>query len=105
MPGVSLFGSYEFGEPEVTALKSAVDEELTSSGRSDSQAQEWSKALTFHHQWMVLSREHVAALLQHRTEVIEVNMGLVTVQCSTVQLSSRQYNAAYCRTRHHCLVL
>jgi hypothetical protein len=85
MPGVSFFGSYEFGTPEVTALKSAVVEELASNGRSDRQAQAWADALTFHHQWMVLSREHVAALLQHRREVIEVSMGLVTVQCSTVQ--------------------
>jgi hypothetical protein len=74
LPGVSLFGLYQFGAPEMVTLKEAVVEELLdNSAMTNSEAHEWGNALTFHHQWMVLSREHAAALVQHRREIMMVS--------------------------------
>ncbi len=39
-------------------------------GLADAKA--WSEALTFHHQWMVLSREHALALVAHKLTLIKV---------------------------------
>jgi hypothetical protein len=70
---VSLFGAYEFGKPEMVALRGAVVEDLIDEGGMNQQeAAAWGKALSFHHQWMVLSREHAAALVHHRHDVSKV---------------------------------
>lgn len=72
-PGVSLFGAYEFGKPEMCVLRAAVVEDLQLEGCSTQrEAAAWGKALTFHHQWMVLCREHAAALVHHMHDVIRV---------------------------------
>lgn len=70
---MSLFGLYQFGAPEMVTLKEAVlDELLENSSMTQSEAADWGEALTFHHQWMVLSREHAAALVHHRREIVMV---------------------------------
>ncbi|KAF8068441.1 PU1 [Scenedesmus sp. PABB004] len=70
LPGVSLFGSYQFPEREGRALKVAALEQLESdTGLAGAEAQEWARALTFHHQWMVLCRDHAAALVALATEI------------------------------------
>jgi hypothetical protein len=45
---------------------------LEVSALTQAEAAAWGDALTFHHQWMVLSREHAAALVHHRREVLMV---------------------------------
>lgn len=76
LPGVSLFGLYQFGAPEMDTLQSAVLEELLEvSALTPPEAAAWRDALTFHHQWMVLSREHAAALVHHRREILMVREG------------------------------
>lgn len=50
-----------------------MEELLDNSAMTNSEAHEWGNALTFHHQWMVLSREHAAALVQHRREIMMVS--------------------------------
>jgi hypothetical protein len=73
LPGVSLFGLYQFGAPEMQTLKDAVvDELLENSSMDREEADTWGNALSFHHQWMVLSREHAAALVHHSREIILV---------------------------------
>jgi len=73
LPGVSLFGLYQFGPTEMRTLKVAVVEELVeNSSMTEEEAQSWGRALSFHHQWMVLSREHAAALVHHAREIMMV---------------------------------
>lgn len=73
LPGVSLFGMYQFGPIEMRTLKVAVVDELTeNSSMTEEEAQSWGRALTFHHQWMVLSREHAAALVLNMREIVVV---------------------------------
>ncbi len=64
---------YQFGPTEMVTLKEAVVEELLeNSAMTNSEAHEWGNTLTFHHQWMVLAREHAAALVKHRREILMV---------------------------------
>jgi hypothetical protein len=58
---------------EQLTLKAATEDELRATGAmGEREAAAWAEALTFHHQWMVLSREHAAALVALRKEVILV---------------------------------
>jgi alkylhydroperoxidase family enzyme len=70
---VSLFGVYQFGAAEQSTLKAATADELrVAGGLGEREAAAWAEALTFHHQWMVLSREHAAALVALRRNIITV---------------------------------
>ena len=70
---MSLFGLYQFGDVEMRTLKVAVvDELMENSSMTQEEAQAWGAALTFHHQWMVLSREHVTALVQDMKDLMLV---------------------------------
>lgn len=65
---------YQFGEEEHTVLQEACIEEVQEDTNLDRvEAHKWSQALTFHHQWMVLSREHAAAVVKLRTEITVVS--------------------------------
>jgi hypothetical protein len=59
----------------VTLREAVRDELLENSAMTHREAAEWGEALTFHHQWMVLSREHAAALVHHRKEIVMVRRG------------------------------
>lgn len=64
---------YQFGKEEQDTLQDSCCEELEfGTELTKAEAQQWSKALTFHHQWMVLSREHAAAVVKLRTEITVV---------------------------------
>jgi len=74
-PGATLFGAYQFAEREQTTLKAATEEELrVTGGMGEREAAAWAEALTFHHQWMVVAREHAAALVALRKEIIQVGV-------------------------------
>jgi hypothetical protein len=95
---VSLFGQYEFGAPEMATLRAAVvDELLQNRSMTRRQAASWGDALSFHHQWMVLSREHAAALVHHRRDIIKV--GVVVVVAGLV-CGSSDTQAAGCSLGH-----
>jgi hypothetical protein len=54
-------------------LRGAVEEDLQlDCCMAQQEAAAWGRALTFHHQWMVLCREHAAALVHHKQDVIKV---------------------------------
>lgn len=36
------------------------------------EAAAWAEALTFHHQWMIISREHALALVALKREMMQV---------------------------------
>lgn len=64
---------YQFGSEEHRTLQDSCYEELEyNTELTKAEAQQWSQALTFHHQWMVLSREHAAAVVKLRTEITVV---------------------------------
>jgi hypothetical protein len=70
LPGVSMFGAYQFPDVETRTLKVAALDLLVDDLEMDMQeAQRWAQALTFHHQWMVLAREHAAALVLLTKEI------------------------------------
>ncbi|WIA30500.1 hypothetical protein OEZ86_000584 [Tetradesmus obliquus] len=70
LPGVSMFGAYQFPEVETRTLKVAALDALVDDLEMDlTEAQDWAQALTFHHQWMVLAREHAAALVLLTKEI------------------------------------
>jgi hypothetical protein len=51
LPGVTLFGAYQFGPTETRTLKVAVVDQLVSdTAMCEAEAQSWGQALTFHHQ-------------------------------------------------------
>jgi hypothetical protein len=76
-----MFGAYQFPDIETRTLKVAALDELVDSLEMDmDEAQRWAQALTFHHQWMVLSREHAAALVLLTKEI-----GVVSVTSSVQQ--------------------
>ena len=63
----------------MATLKDAVvDELLQNSSMTRREAHSWGDALSFHHQWMVLSREHAAALVHHRRDIIKVGVPLMS---------------------------
>lgn len=65
---------YQFGPSETRTLKVAVVDQLTvDTSMTEEEAQSWGRALTFHHQWMVLSREHASALVVHSREIMMVS--------------------------------
>jgi hypothetical protein len=64
----------------VTLKEAVVDELLENSSMDQEEADTWGNALSFHHQWMVLSREHAAALVHHRRDIILVR-GRGTAGC------------------------
>jgi hypothetical protein len=66
-------GLFEFGAREMTALRTAVQEDLLeSTSLTAAAAAAWRDALTFHHQWCVLAREHAAALVHHMRDILRV---------------------------------
>lgn len=70
MPGVSMFGAYQFPDVETRTLKVAALDLLVDDLEMDmAEAQRWAQALNFHHQWMVLAREHAAALVLLTKEI------------------------------------
>lgn len=72
-PAITLFGAYQFGEEEYNTLKAATAEQLRlDADMSHHMSQAWANALTFHHQWMVLSREHALALVALKPEIIKM---------------------------------
>jgi hypothetical protein len=72
-PGATLFGAYQFAQREQSTLKAASEEELRlSGGMGEREAAAWAEALSFHHQWMVLAREHAAGLVALRKDIITV---------------------------------
>lgn len=76
LPGVSLFGAYQFPEREQTILMNAVTETLQlEGGLSATEASLWGNCLTFHHQWMVLSRQHALALVALKGDILKVSQG------------------------------
>jgi hypothetical protein len=81
--GASLFGSYQFGPEENATLREAAEEELLDDGGfSAEDARRWSRALTFHHQWLVLSREHAALLCGMRPLLLKAAKALHKACCA-----------------------
>jgi hypothetical protein len=81
--GATLFGSYLFGAEEHTTLRLAAEEEmLADGGFSAEEARRWSRALTFHHQWMVLSREHALVLCGMKAELLKAAKVLHRACCA-----------------------
>jgi hypothetical protein len=79
LPGVSLFGSYQFDDKAARNLKvAAVDELVSEADMSEEEAQGWGRALIFHHQWMVLAREHAAALVSMSRDIIAVSCACIS---------------------------
>eukprot|EP00775_Hariotina_reticulata_P002315 gene2315-2623_t len=73
LPGVSMFGSYQFDDKAARNLKvAAVDELVSEADMSEEEAQGWGRALVFHHQWMLLAREHAAALVSMSRDIMAV---------------------------------
>lgn len=61
---------YQFGDEEQDILQKACHEELMYYTESTpGEADNWVQSLTFHHQWMVLCREHAAAVVKLRSEI------------------------------------
>lgn len=58
--------------PPARPATQATSEELVLSGMGEREAAAWAEALTFHHQWMVVSREHAASLVALRKDIITV---------------------------------
>lgn len=85
LPGVSMFGAYQFPEVETRTLKVAALDALVDDLEMDlTEAQDWAQALTFHHQWVVLAREHAAALVLLTKEI-----GVVSVaRCCCISISA-----------------
>lgn len=72
-PGISLAGLYVFGQQDMQLLRKEVQQRLMQEGSyTRQQAQQWGKALTFHHQWLVVPREHAQVLVQNMEEVLQV---------------------------------
>lgn len=90
---------YQFGPTEMRTLKVAVVEELVeNSSMTEEEAQAWGRALTFHHQWMVMSREHAAALVHHTREIMMVRQ-------APQKRGQGKARLCYARpqlSRHHC---
>lgn len=76
-----MFGMYQFPDKETRTLKVAtLDELVDNTELGELEAQNWGRALLFHHQWMVLAREHAAALVMLSKE-ISVVRPLPTLCC------------------------
>eukprot|EP00775_Hariotina_reticulata_P002308 gene2308-2616_t len=72
-PGVSLFGRFQFGAVyDAAASRVAAAQLQHELDMGAAEAAAWGEALTFHHTWMVLSRQLVLALLSREAEVLRV---------------------------------
>ncbi len=73
-PGVTLFGAYQYDEQAQGHLQAVVTEHLQhEAGLKAGAARTWAQGLTFHHQWMVLSRQHAQLLVAHKAEMLKVS--------------------------------
>ena len=71
---MSLYGAYQFDDAASRALRVAAMEQLVLDvGMDEEDVQRWGWGLTFHHQWLVLSRAHAAALGSLRAEIMVVS--------------------------------
>lgn len=93
--GATLFGAYQFAAREQNTLKEATQEELRlTGGMSEREAAAWAEALSFHHQWMIVSREHAAALVALRKDILQV--------CVRVHLSQLPCLLDAWKSSHEC---
>eukprot|EP00882_Tetradesmus_deserticola_P028387 GHRQ01031621.1.p3 GENE.GHRQ01031621.1~~GHRQ01031621.1.p3 ORF type:complete len:112 (+),score=35.47 GHRQ01031621.1:560-895(+) len=103
-----MFGSYQFPEVETRTLKvAALDLLVDELEMGMDEAQRWAQALTFHHQWMVLAREHAAALVLLTKEIGVVSKWMFTclsaVACCTTIKAWMEKLYCFCLLRY-CLV-
>jgi hypothetical protein len=73
--GIFLAGLYDLGPENMQLLRREVKQCLSArhSGYTQQQAERWSRALTFHHQWLVVSRAHALALVQNMADILKVS--------------------------------
>ncbi len=67
--------------PHTRITPTPQDELQVVGGLGAGEAANWAEALTFHHQWMLVSREHAAALYTLRKDIIQVRVERERVLC------------------------
>ncbi|WIA10483.1 hypothetical protein OEZ85_010673 [Tetradesmus obliquus] len=76
-PGVSVIGCFQFGREYDAAARCVAAGVLTQQlGMGGAEAGAWGDSLTFHHTWLVLSRQLLLALLSKQGDIMAVGAAL-----------------------------